>query len=58
MRFGRHRLERDVLTQLRRLAHLDAGDELGRLALDLGGAEDVSLGTDFLDHLDVRGDAL
>ena len=45
------RTQRHPFTLLRRLAHLSAGDELGRLPAKLGAAEDERIGSDVLDDV-------
>src|SRR5213078_155744 len=57
VRLLRPRPQVDALASLWRMPALGAGDELDRLAADLGDAEDVGVRADLLDELDLGGDA-
>src|SRR5436189_209995 len=57
MRLVWPRPQRDARAALGRALRLDARDELGLLAAQVGGGEDVRIGADLLDDVDARVDA-
>jgi hypothetical protein len=48
------RPQRHDVALLRRVPHLDPGDELRRRAGQIGGAEDERVGADVFDNVDAR----